>query len=307
MKPWMPLAGLLLTSCIGVDEIYDDLPVDDLSKIEITPNNLALVVDETATLAATYYDESGNEANTDFTWTSTDPQTVSVDDTGTITALQTGSSRIMVAVNVKPDLVAEAIINVVNDPNQVGTIEVNIPDASIAVEETIQLSAIAKNVEGDEVTGISFIWESNAPEILEITQDGKATGKSNGIASVMASAQGVSSPSYSIAVGNVSDRTGTFQGLGGYTVKGKATLSGGSGNLSLSFSSDFSADNGPGLVVYLTNANDNVTGASELGPLSNNSGVQTYDVPSDVEIADYDFVLIYCKPFGVPFGFAKLE
>jgi len=308
MKKWLSLAGVLLTACIAVDEIYDDLPIDDLSKIEVTPNNLALMVNESTTLMATFYDASGMMAGATFGWVSTNPQIASVDNTGLVTALQPGSSRIRVTANNNPDLSAEAMVNVVNDPNQVGTIEIEIPDASIEIDEMIQLTAIAKNVQGEAVEGVSFSWESDDLDVLEVTQSGKATGKANGVASVTASAEGVSSPSYTITVGAINSRTGAFQGRGGYTVKGTATLSAGTtGDLSLAFSDDFAADNGPGLYVYLTKASDNVTGGVELGALSSNEGAQTYNVSSDVEIGDYDFVLIYCKPFGVPFGFAELE
>ncbi len=303
MRKWISLAGIFLTACIGVDEIYDDIPTDDLSRVELMPDNLALVVNQTTALMATYYDAAGNEANATFAWVSSDPQTVSVDNNGTITALQPGNCRITVTANNNPDISDEATVNVVSDPNQVGTIEVSIPDASIEIDEMVQLTAVAKNTAGDEVEGISFSWASDNTDVLEITQGGKVTGKANGAANITASAETVTSPTYTITVGELNSRTGSFNGLGGYTVEGTATLSEGS----LAFSDDFYADNGPGLYVYLTKTSNSVSGGKELGKLTSNKGEQTYAVSDDVALNDFDFVLIYCKPFGVPFGVAELS
>jgi uncharacterized protein YjdB len=303
MKRWLSLAGIFLASCIGLDEVFDEIPIDDLSKIEVTPDNLALMVNESATLMATYYNAFGMEANTALDWASTDMQIVSVDNAGRITALQPGSCRITVTANNNPDLTAETMVNVVSDPTQVGIIDIEAPSTTIAVNGMIQLVAIAKNVAGEEVEGIAFTWESMDENVLEVMQNGKVTGKANGDATVTASAQGITSPPLKITVGKSNTRTGAFKGLGGYTVKGTASLS----TDNLSFSSDFSADNGPGLFVYLTKASNSVTGGVELGTLSSTNGGQSYSIPSNVDSKDFGFVLIYCKPFGIPFGIAELE
>ncbi len=302
MKIWLCLAGMVLTACIGVDEIFDEIPTDDLSKIEVVPDNLALVVNESATLMATYYDAKGVMANAALTWESSDLQIAGVDDKGMVTALQPGSCRITVSANNNPGLTAETMLNVVNDPTQVGTIDIEAPVTTIAVNDMAQLTAIAKNAAGDVVNGLTFTWESTDENVLEVTQTGKVTGKGDGSATISASAEGVISPGIKFTVGNTSTRTGAFKGLGGYTVKGTASLSEGE----LSFSADFSADNGPGLYVYLTKASNSVTGGVELGKLSATKGAQSYNIPSDVSIKDFDFVLIYCKPFGIPFGVAEL-
>ncbi|MFQ6011269.1 MAG: DM13 domain-containing protein [Nitrososphaerales archaeon] len=67
----------------------------------------------------------------------------------------------------------------------------------------------------------------------------------------------------------------------------------------------FETTNGPDLFIYL--ASD--TGASEfvdLGRLKANIGNQTYVIPSNVDLSDYDYALIWCKAFRVLFGSAKL-
>ncbi|HEY3215281.1 MAG TPA: DM13 domain-containing protein [Candidatus Eisenbacteria bacterium] len=75
----------------------------------------------------------------------------------------------------------------------------------------------------------------------------------------------------------------------------------------------FETSNGPDVRVYLVGANDasdNATvtqsGFVELGALKGNLGDQNYDVPSDLDLAKYRAVTIWCRRFGVNFGTAPL-
>ena len=103
------------------------------------------------------------------------------------------------------------------------------------------------------------------------------------------------------------DRTGSFRGNRDYEVSGTFTLSNTSGELQLTFSDNFSTSNGPGLFIYLTNSESSTAGGVELGALKSNSGAQTYDVSDEVQLGTYDYVLVYCKPFGVAFGIGKFD
>jgi hypothetical protein len=63
--------------------------------------------------------------------------------------------------------------------------------------------------------------------------------------------------------------------------------------------------NGPDLYVYLAtdkSASDFVS----LGKLKANNGNQNYNIPSEIDLAKYDTVLIWCRPFSVLFGSAEL-
>jgi electron transfer DM13 len=76
---------------------------------------------------------------------------------------------------------------------------------------------------------------------------------------------------------------------------------------------DFETSNGPDVRVYLVaapDAGDNATvtqaGFVELGALKGNIGNQNYDVPSDLDLAKYRAVTIWCRRFGVNFATAPL-
>lgn len=69
---------------------------------------------------------------------------------------------------------------------------------------------------------------------------------------------------------------------------------------------DFKTDNGPLLEVYL--ATD--TKASEfvsLGKLKGLQGDFSYDMPEEIDLEKYQYVLIWCVEFSVNFGHAKIE
>jgi len=76
---------------------------------------------------------------------------------------------------------------------------------------------------------------------------------------------------------------------------------------------NFETSNGPDVHVFLgaaTDANDSETvtsaGYVELGSLKGNVGDQNYEIPADLNLADYHSVTIWCKRFGVNFGTAPL-
>lgn len=77
---------------------------------------------------------------------------------------------------------------------------------------------------------------------------------------------------------------------------------------------EFSTDNGPDLNVYLTTANADADagefGASgqfvDLGDLKGNVGEQNYEIPPEVDLDEFDTVVIWCVRFGVAFAAADL-
>ena len=72
---------------------------------------------------------------------------------------------------------------------------------------------------------------------------------------------------------------------------------------------EFQVTNGPALHVLLVE-NATAVGNSELGayvdlgPLKGNVGDQNYEIPADVDLAQYSGVMIYCMPFHAVFATA---
>ena len=107
--------------------------------------------------------------------------------------------------------------------------------------------------------------------------------------------------------------SGTFHS-GAHETKGTATVYQlADGKRVLRFT-DFMTSNGPDVQVYLVAAadakdNDTVTksGFVHLAALKGNIGDQNYELPSDLDLAKYRAVTIWCRRFGVNFGTAPLH
>lgn len=79
------------------------------------------------------------------------------------------------------------------------------------------------------------------------------------------------------------------------------------------FSEDFRAANGPDLKIFLSpQSYDDVTGktavngAINIGELKKTRGVQEYELPADLQLADYESILVHCEKFAVLWGGSDL-
>lgn len=77
---------------------------------------------------------------------------------------------------------------------------------------------------------------------------------------------------------------------------------------------DFEVDNGPDLFVYLTTADADASASDfgregefvNLGVLKGNIGSQNYEIPENVDLSEFDTVVIWCRRFAVAFAAADL-
>jgi hypothetical protein len=76
---------------------------------------------------------------------------------------------------------------------------------------------------------------------------------------------------------------------------------------------DFEVDNGPDLHVYLvpidpvpSSVGTEIPGSVDLGKLKGNIGDQNYEIPADLDLSQFQSVVIWCQPFRVPFTAAPL-
>ena len=77
---------------------------------------------------------------------------------------------------------------------------------------------------------------------------------------------------------------------------------------------NFDTWNGPNVHVYMVAADDAKDAATveragfvDLGEIKGNVGNQNYILPSDLDMAKYRAVSIWCKRFSVNFGAAALK
>jgi large repetitive protein len=81
----------------------------------------------------------------------------------------------------------------------VDRVVVEAPRTTLAVGDSVQLTATAYDVNGNELTRIPFTWSSEQPQVLTVNATGSAKGLSQG-ASVVRATAGEKSGSLSLTV-----------------------------------------------------------------------------------------------------------
>ena len=152
-------------------------------------------------------------------------------------------------------------------------------------------------------------WLTSDATIISVDQQGLATANEMGTATITAR---VNLPDKAPVVAPfevvVSDQTtqvesdgirkGTIKTTSSYVLEGEFEFFEDGGNLRLVFGDDYKASTAlPGLYVYLTNNPTTTTGAYEIGKVTTFSGTHFYELPLEVGLDTYNYVLYFCKPF----------
>jgi len=90
----------------------------------------------------------------------------------------------------------------------------------------------------------------------------------------------------------------------GHPAEGTVSYYEGDGKRFLRFD-NFKTINGPNLHLYLAKDKDGKE-FIDLGPIKGTEGSINYDIPDDIILSEYPFVLHWCVPFGVLFNYAEV-
>ncbi len=101
--------------------------------------------------------------------------------------------------------------------------------------------------------------------------------------------------------------TGTFvDGEPGHHAEGQVTLLS-DGSSYVVRLADFSVTNGPDIDVFLSKGSRVGAGDVNLGSVKATEGSSNYAVPAGANPRDFAYVVIWCVPFSVQFGYAALS
>ncbi|MDX2301726.1 MAG: DM13 domain-containing protein [Microscillaceae bacterium] len=280
--------------------------VADLSKIEISAPKNQIIIGENLQFTATAFNGMGDVMlGFTFSWESDAPNILSIDNAGLAQGLQAGKAHIIAKVN---DFKSQSFEVTVVDVNQVTSLEISASNNQIHVGQIVQFTAVAKNALGNVINPSSISWQSSNNNLFSVNASGLGTALNAGMVQVSATADGITSNSLTVDItAAAASRTGSFVSMNGYRVSGNATIRTEGNNLVLEFANNFSTSSGPGLYVYLSNQANNANGGIEIARLQKVSGSQTYTLPASVQLDQYNYVLIFCRPFRVVFGSALLN
>lgn len=295
---------MTLVSCIGTDLV--DVPLGpSASEAIITENELSLIKGESYTLTYKLIATDGSEVPAQWEWSCRDLTVADVSQEGTVIANEPGQAWVDGIAN--GSFHDSVLVTVAENPDAIASVSIEGDTTNMMVGEMRQLTAVLRNVAGDVLVG-DVSWLSNDANVASINDSGLVAAISNGTTSIVATSDNINSVPFNIMVGSTNlTRTGMFSGRNGYNAKGTAILETVESETVLSFGGDFLTQSGPGLYVYLSPNEANVTGGLSLGPLDSTSGAQAYELPGGADPALYDYVIIYCQPFGVLFAVAPLQ
>lgn len=303
-KSIVAIAILALWACVTEDVVEDRVILVSIvpeGRELINDAELSGLVGDKIALTASAENDRGIDFRPAVQWMTSDAAVVAVDSAGEASLLSRGRATVTAMAF---DLTSNEVrVTVVERAGEVAAVSVIAEKTLLETGESVPLRAEVLNVEGNVIDGTNVDWASDDESVITVDDSGLATAVAPGSATVTATADAAEGQlRLTVADGNV--RMASFAGLNGYDVNGGAELTVNAGSLQLTLLDNFSASSGPGLYLYLSNNERSIAGGVEIGELRKNSGADTYTVTPGIMINTYDYVLVYCKPFGVPFGAA---
>ena len=295
---------LTMTACIGTDLV--DIPLGPApSAAVIEESELSLIKGDSYTLSYKLIATDGSEVAAEWEWSCRNLTIADVSQEGTVIAYEPGQAWVDGVAN--GSFHDSVLVTVAENPDAIASVTIEGDTTNMMAGDTRQLTAVLRNVSGDVLTG-DVSWQSNDPDIASIDDNGLVSAVTDGKTTIVATSDNISSVPFEIIVGSSNvTRTGMFSGRNGYNAMGTAILETIEDQTILAFGGDFVTQSGPGLYVYLSPNAENVTGGLSLGELNSTSGAQAYELPGGADPGQYDYVIIYCQPFGVLFAVAPLE
>ncbi|HBG40155.1 MAG TPA: hypothetical protein DDW85_01915 [Porphyromonadaceae bacterium] len=171
---WVIISLLVLWSC--KDDVENTKP---LTGIAVTPQSVNLVIGSSQQITATSVPEDADPNEMPFKWESSNTKTASVSSSGLIQALSVGKTNIIVYGRVSNNIHTTIPVTVTQVSVPLTAIHVTTESLTLTTGELKQLTA---RPEPENATSVSFIWNSDHPDIATVSINGQVYGKSAGLA-----------------------------------------------------------------------------------------------------------------------------
>ncbi|HEV2670990.1 MAG TPA: Ig-like domain-containing protein, partial [Gemmatimonadales bacterium] len=206
-----------------------------VASVSVSPASATVSVNQSVHLTATPKDANGNALiGRAITWSSSNTSVAVADVNGNVTGLATGSATITATSEGQS---GTATITVTDVP--VASVTVTPASASVAAGSTVQLTATAKDANGNILSGRIVTWSSTNTAAAVVNTSGRVTGMAAGSATIRATSEGqsgtsaitvtavpvasvtVTPASASVAAGNTVQLTATPKDANGNTLSGR--------------------------------------------------------------------------------------
>jgi uncharacterized protein YjdB len=155
-----------------------------LNSIVATPDTVTLLVGTSQTITVTAIYSDGEEETVTGTLSSGDSGVASVTGS-TVTAVSEGTTTVTVSFESETATVSVTVTNELEGVSISG-------DDTVAINDTVQLSATAEFTSGESDVSGDVTWSSSDPDVATVSATGVVTGVSTGTAAITASLNGES-------------------------------------------------------------------------------------------------------------------
>ena len=172
----------LLSAACTVDSVDPSHAVDT---VVVTPSTITMVVGSTVSFQAEARDASGAVLDREAFWAADDPAVATVTDSGDVTARSAGVVQIAASIEGKSGI---ADITVTGVP--VASVQVQPPNATLKVGESVTFTAQPRDSRGTAITGRGVSWSSSNAQVASVNSSGRVTAVSPGGTIISAQSEG---------------------------------------------------------------------------------------------------------------------
>jgi hypothetical protein len=179
----------LLAQCAGKMPATPDAPT--VASVTVQVRSQILFVGDTVTFTAKALTADGQQITylKVDTWTSSNPTVLAVTDRGAGSPRSPGLTTVTATIGGVSGSVHLSVV----DGNRINTVVVDAVRSTLPLDDSVALTASAWNARGQAVTKPEVdAWASSNPAVVSVTDDGVATARAPGFATVTATMGGVS-------------------------------------------------------------------------------------------------------------------
>ena len=165
--------------------------INAVGAVTVQPQNPSVVQNAGVQLAAVVQDVLGAiTTNRAVAWSSSNTSIAAVSASGLVTGVAPGTATITATSEGKSGGTTVTVT-----PAPVSTVTIAPPSASVTAGKTTQLTATAKDANGNTLTGRAIGWTSSNSSIATVSETGLVTGVTAGSATITATSEGKSGTS----------------------------------------------------------------------------------------------------------------
>ena len=200
MRALLPLAILVLSLGASCDNATgpnpSDVPGYLIASVRVEPGSDTIFIPaiprsfDRVVFSATAIGRNGQPLNvSEFAWTSSNPAVATVDESGVVTPLTTGSVEIRASADKigRATLLLMPATMTITLPPAVDTIFIG---STVTAADTVRLQATARDLAGAVVGGLDFEWTSSSPAVATVDATGLVRAVGIGITNINVSSSG---------------------------------------------------------------------------------------------------------------------